>query len=85
MKVFFTERFGRSYRDAPARVQRAFDKRLAHLLRDLRHPSLRAKKYDQARDIWQARVDRGWRSYFRINDETFILERRRLRSTWRTP
>ncbi len=73
MKVSFTERFRRSYGDAPVRVRRAFDKQLAHLLRDLRHPSLRAKKYDEARDIWQARVNGGWRFYFRIVDDTCIL------------
>jgi len=73
MRVSFTERFRRSYRAAPAKVRRAFDKQLAHLLRDLRHPSLRAKKYDAARDIWQARVNGGWRFYFRIDDDTYIL------------
>jgi len=73
MKVAFTERFARSYRDAPIRVRRTFDKQLVHLLRDLRHPSLRAKKYDVSRDIWQARVDGGWRFYFRSEADTYIL------------
>ncbi len=73
MKVSFTERFRRSYRDAPDPVRRAFDKQLAHLLRDLRHPSLRAKKYDASRDIWQARVNDGWRLYFRIEDDAYVL------------
>jgi hypothetical protein len=68
MRVSFTERFRRSYGDAPVKVRRAFDKQL----RDLRHPSLRAKKYDAARDIWQARVDGGWRFYSRIDDDTYI-------------
>ena len=65
MKVSFTERFRRSYRGGTNPVRQAFDKQLAHLLRDLRHPSLRAKKYDVARDIWQARVSGGWRLGFR--------------------
>ena len=73
MKVSFTERFRRSYRDATNPVRQAFDKQLAHLLRDLRHPSLRAKKYDAARDIWQARISAGWRFYFRIDNDTHIL------------
>jgi hypothetical protein len=29
-------------------------------------PSLRAKKYDEAQDYWQARVNRDWRFYFTI-------------------
>jgi len=73
MKASFTERFRRSYRRAPARVQRAFDRQLSHLVRDLRHPSLFAKKYDKSRDIWQARVDGGWRFYFRIEADIYIL------------
>ena len=26
------------------------------------HPSLRAKKYDESQDLWQARVTKDWRS-----------------------
>lgn len=73
MKVSFTERFRRSYRDAPSRARQAFDKQLANLLRDRRHPSLRAKKYDAARNIWQARVHGGWRFYFLIQSDTYVL------------
>jgi hypothetical protein len=71
MDVLFTARFERSYRDAPAVIKRAFDKQLAYLLENPRHPSLRAKKYDNER--WQARVSRDWRFYFRIEGSTYIL------------
>ena len=46
---------------------------LVLLVQILRHPSLRAKKYDEARDIWQARVDRAWRFYFQIKGDTYYL------------
>jgi plasmid maintenance system killer protein len=42
-------------------------------VRNLRHPSLRAKKYDEASDIWQARVNGGWRLYFTIVGDTYYL------------
>jgi mRNA interferase RelE/StbE len=64
MRVLFSERFARSFREAPDRIQREFGKQLAHLLRNLRHPSLFAKKYDETRGIWQARVNEGWRFLF---------------------
>ena len=48
---------------APPSIQRAFEKQLALLLTNPRHPSLRAKKYEEARGIWQARVTRDWRFY----------------------
>lgn len=71
MKVLFTARFYRSFADAPEDIKKAFEKQLSNLLRDLRHPSIRAKKYDAIR--WQARVTRGWRFYFRIEDDTYVV------------
>lgn len=73
MHISYTERFLRSYAHAPERIQRACDRRVALLLGDLRHPSLRAKKYDEARDIWQARVNDDWRFYFTIQGNTYYL------------
>jgi len=73
MKLFYTERFRRGYESAPPHIQRAFDRRATFLVRDLRHPSLRAKKYDEARGIWQARVNGGWRFYFTIEGDTYHL------------
>jgi plasmid maintenance system killer protein len=43
------------------------------LEQNLRHPSLRAKKYDEARNIWQARVNKDWRFYFLIQDEVYYI------------
>ena len=54
-----TRRFDRDLAGAPPPIQEAFEKQLALLLSNPRHPSLRAKKYDEARGIWQARVTRG--------------------------
>jgi len=73
MRLFYTERFRRSYADAPADVQRRCDKQLGLLVQDLRHPSLRAKKYDETRNIWQARVSRSWRLYFIIEKDLYHL------------
>lgn len=73
MHLFYTERFRRSYAEAPQRVQNQCDKQLSFLVQDLRHPSLRAKKYDEARDIWQARINSSWRIYFKIEGDTYYL------------
>lgn len=50
-------------RDAPPNVRKAFLKQIKFLAADLRHPSLHAKKYDESRDFWQARVTKDWRFY----------------------
>ena len=73
MRLFYTERFRKSYLEAPVEIQNRCDKQLALLTENLRHPSLRAKKYDEARDIWQGRVNAGWRFYFTIQGDTYYL------------
>jgi hypothetical protein len=74
MTLDYSRHFLRQYHKAPVAVQRAFDKQSLFLLQDLRHPSLRAKKYDEARDLWQARVNDDWRFYFRIVGGVYRLE-----------
>jgi mRNA interferase RelE/StbE len=56
-----------------ARSAPPFDKQSLLLLQNLHHPSLRAKKYDEAKDLCQARVNRDWRFYFVIQDDTYII------------
>lgn len=56
-------------------LKKKVDKQLEYLVKDLRHPSLRAKKYDEAEDIWQARIDGGYRFYFKIEGDVYILLR----------
>lgn len=73
MTVRRTERFRRSYEAAPVRIKHAFEKQISYLAQDIRHPSLHAKKYDEAQDIWQARVNRDWRFYFQIKSGTYVL------------
>jgi mRNA interferase RelE/StbE len=73
MQLHYTERFRRSYESAPPSVRRAFERRAAFLVHDLQYPSLRAKKYDETHDIWQARVNDMWRFYFQIEGDTYLL------------
>ena len=56
-------------------MQRAFEKQLRFLMDNLLHPSLHAKKFDEANDLWQARVNRDWRFYFTIIDDTYRIEK----------
>ena len=71
MKLSYTERFLKSHAAAPQHVQQAFEKQVGLLAENLRHPSIRAKKYDAARDIWQGRVTRSWHFYFTIEGDTY--------------
>jgi len=80
MRLRPTERFADEYEQLPERLQRQADKALDLLLKNLRHPSLRAKKMGgerdpEGRDIWEARVSRGYRFTFAIEGNTHILYR----------
>lgn len=74
MRWEHSRRSRRGYQAAPPAVQRAFDKQVRLLAENLHHPSLHAKKYDESRDLWQARVNRDWRFYFTIIDDTYRIE-----------
>jgi mRNA-degrading endonuclease RelE of RelBE toxin-antitoxin system len=74
MKVVFSDRAIETLKDAPAAVQSAFSKQIRFLAGNLHHPSLRAKKYDEGRDLWQARVNRNWRFYFTIVEDVYRIE-----------
>jgi len=71
MILRYSQRFLRSYRKAPKAVQDVFEKQSLLLLQNLHHPSLRAKKYDDARGLWQARVNYFWRCSFTIAGDTY--------------
>ena len=73
MKFRLSARAEKDYQALDARVKRRVEKQLGFLLENLRHNSLRAKKYDESRDIWQARVDRNYRMYFRIEEDTYLI------------
>ncbi len=58
---------------APSPVQKAFIKQINFLARNLQHPSLHAKKFDESEDLWQARVNDDWRFYFVIAGDTYQI------------
>jgi mRNA-degrading endonuclease RelE of RelBE toxin-antitoxin system len=73
VKLRFTARADKDYASLPPEGRKAFAKQLDFLLRQISHPSLHAKKYDAANDIWQARVNRNWRFYFVIRGDEYVI------------
>ena len=71
MRAELSEPFALNLIQSPPEIQRLFGKQLAFLLRDLRHPSLHAKKV--GRDLWQARINDDWRFFFTINQDVYVL------------
>ena len=73
MRYLRMPRFKSEFRKFSKEIQDAFEKQIRFLLQDIRHPSLRAKKYDEDLDIWQARVTKNVRFYFRLEGDVYIL------------
>ena len=73
MTIQLSQRAIEQLADAPVAVQKAFIKQLNFLARNLNYPSLHAKKFDEVRDRWQARVNQDWRFYFTIVEGTYCI------------
>jgi mRNA interferase RelE/StbE len=73
MKFYYAQKFKNKLKLLPREIQKKMHKQARHLSFDLRHPSLRAKKYDETRGIWQARVDRNNRFYFLMENDMYIF------------
>jgi mRNA-degrading endonuclease RelE of RelBE toxin-antitoxin system len=73
MRIVRSNTFKQRFRKSPKEIQRRTEKALRLLVTDLQHPSLRAKIIDETNRIWQARVSRSWRLYFRITGDTYEL------------
>ena len=73
MKLRYTQNALDTLTDLPAPIRKALYKQAAFLVQNIQHPSLHAKKYDEAGDKWQARVNRSWRFYFRIVGDAYVV------------
>ncbi len=73
MKLQFTRNFIKAYRHLPQPIQEATDKQLGLLLSNPAHPSLNRKKMQGAPGIWEARVTKGYRFTFQVEDDVYIL------------
>ena len=73
MKAHASPKFDAQYATLPKRLQKLARKQVDFLVENIRHPSLRAKKYHETEDVWQARIDHAYRFYFKINGDTYTL------------
>ena len=73
MNLLITRRARNDYEALPPPTQKLADKQLTFLVNDLHHPSLKAKKYDERRGVWQARITRDYRVYFVIEKDTYVI------------
>lgn len=73
MNLYYSPRIKTDIQKIPPEIRRKFYKQTELLQQNLDYPSLRAKKYHETDDVWQARIDRTYRFYFKIKGATYIL------------
>ncbi len=73
MKVRLSDKAVKQYEALPISLQKKTDKQFTYLVQDFRHPSLNAKRYKGSADVWQGRIDKGWRFYFHIIEPHYII------------
>ena len=84
MKLVFTHSFIRDYQALPDNLK-AVDNKLKLFLGNQRHPSLKIKKMQDPRDIWEGRITQGYRFTFQMAGEVCILRRLGTHDILRTP
>jgi mRNA-degrading endonuclease RelE of RelBE toxin-antitoxin system len=73
IRIKLAETAIRQYQTLTPNQKKKADKQFEHLVQDIRHPSLHAKKYKGSGDLWQARIDKDWRFYFYIIAPDYII------------
>ena len=75
MKLIRTESFKRDWKKLPQDIRPRAIKALRLLVTDVKHPSLRVKKVQGTKTIWEASVTLRYRLTFEIREGAFVLRR----------
>jgi mRNA-degrading endonuclease RelE of RelBE toxin-antitoxin system len=73
MELFLACEFKKDYQRLPKHLQKRTDEKLFFLLQDIRHPSLRVKKYRKQKGLLELSVTRQYRCLFTIKDRFYYL------------
>ncbi len=75
MRIITTKPFDRDFVSLSSEVQKRLKEKLTLFITNPFHPSLRVKKMEDPRDIWEASITMNYRFTFTRNREIIILRR----------
>jgi mRNA-degrading endonuclease RelE of RelBE toxin-antitoxin system len=75
MEPYYSKKFKKDYRSLPKDIQKLADKQLAHLFKNPGHPSLKTKKMQDPREIWEGRINYAYRFTFHWKRKICVLRR----------
>ena len=70
-----TSHFKRDYHKLPFAIQKRTNEKLGLLVQNLSHPSLRIKRVQKYKGVFEARITRDYRLFFQITREGYLLLR----------
>jgi mRNA-degrading endonuclease RelE of RelBE toxin-antitoxin system len=60
----FSRRFKKEYNNLPKEIQKAFDEKLSLFLKQTSHPSLRVKRIQGTKNLWEGSITMKYRFTF---------------------
>jgi mRNA-degrading endonuclease RelE of RelBE toxin-antitoxin system len=75
MQLIQTTHFKRDYKKLPASIQKRTDEKLKFLVQNMSHPSLRVKRVQKYKGVFEGSVTKNYRFFFQITTEGYILLR----------
>ena len=75
MQLIQTAHFKRDYKKLPASIQKRTDEKLKLLVQNVSHPSLRVKRVQKYKGVFEGSITRDYRFFFQITTEGYILLR----------
>ena len=75
MRLIETPHFKRDYHKLPSAVQKRTNEKLRFLVQNVSHPSLRIRRVQKYKGVFEARITRDYRLFFQIATEGYLLLR----------
>ena len=75
MQLIQTTHFKRDYKKLPASIQKRTDEKLKFLVQNVSHPSLRVKRVQKYKGVFEGSVTKNYRFFFQITTQGYILLR----------
>ncbi|MBU4481698.1 hypothetical protein KKH59_05340 [Patescibacteria group bacterium] len=75
MRIIRLNPFKEDYKKLPPDIQKRADEKITFLITNSHHPSLRTKKIQGTKDVWEGRITKSIRFTFQITEDIYILRR----------
>lgn len=75
MKIIHTKTSRKDFQKLSSEIQKIAEKQFSLFLTNPRHPSLRIKRVQKTKDIWEGSITKNIRFTFQIIKDSYVLRR----------